>query len=53
MRRKDLKGIEIDPRDLPSELNEMLEQFVDQDFGCLNCKSLTQISRGLSLFDLV
>ena len=32
---------------------EKLEQFVDQDFGCLNCKSLTQISRGLSLFDLV
>ena len=29
MRRKDLKGIEIDPRDLPSELNEMLEQFVE------------------------
>lgn len=29
MRRKDLKGIEIDPRDLPSELNEALEQFVE------------------------
>ena len=29
MRRKDLKSLEIDPRDLPSELNEALEQFVE------------------------
>jgi hypothetical protein len=29
MRRKGLKGIEIDPSDLPSELNELLEEFVE------------------------
>lgn len=28
MRRKDLKSVEINPSDLPSELNEALEEFV-------------------------
>jgi len=51
MRRKELKGIEIDPRDLPSELNEALEQFVemliekDQDREKMEIGKINELTR--------